>query len=152
MKRILAVCALAVMAVVLERPARSAEAPGDSLGAAVESTLTFTVEAGNRLYLDWKEEHTVALRDTFYLGDSEFTAVVESFLPDFRIVDGKPVSLADTLGNPAVHVFVLADSGAVDSSWAFLNFPPHFSARSFYTFQLKQIIGFRPKEPAAKEH
>jgi hypothetical protein len=47
---------------------------------------------------------------------------------------------------------VYKEGAAVDSSWAFLNFPPHFSPRSFYTFQLKEITGyaFGPRAAAAQ--
>ncbi len=58
------------------------------------------------------------------------------------------LNLSEAMNNPAVQVFVLADTGAVDSSWAFLNFPPHFSSKSFYSFQLKEVLGY--KGPSSK--
>jgi hypothetical protein len=71
-------------------------------------------------------------------------------MPDFRMLEGKPRNVSEFLQNPAIRVFVYADSGAVDSTWAFLNFPPHFSARSFYTFQLKKIEGYREPTTTGK--
>jgi hypothetical protein len=111
--------------------------------------LVLVVEVGNRMYPGWKETQRVGLNEAFYLGDTEYQATIREFLPDFRITDGKVVSITQTLGNPAAHVFVFNDSATVDSSWAFLNHPPHFSPNSFFTFRLQEIIGFESQEPEA---
>jgi hypothetical protein len=111
-------------------------------GAAAQDGLVLVVEVGNRMYPGWKETQRVGLDQPFFLGDTEYKATIREFLPDFRITDGKIVSISQTLGNPAAHVFVFNDSATVDSSWAFLNHPPHFSPRSFFTFRLQEIIGF----------
>lgn len=118
---------------------------------AADSALALVVHVGNRMYPDWKDSVRVHLDDAFYLGDTEYQATVREFLPDFRIIDGKIGSVTQTLGNPAAHVFVFNDSATVDSSWAFLNHPPHFSPQSFFTFQLKEIIGFVPQEEGMGE-
>lgn len=111
-----------------------------------DTALVFLLEAGSRLYPDWKEEHRVRAGEVFFLGDTEFTAAVQRFLPDFRLVDGRPVTASRNLANPAVRILTYKEGAPVDSAWAFLNFPPHFSPRSFFTFQLKQIVGY--EEPA----
>jgi len=113
---------------------------------AADSALALVVEVGNRMYPGWSETVRVNLDDPFYLGDTEYQATIRAFLPDFRIIDGKIGSVTQTLGNPAAHVFVFNDSATVDSSWAFLNHPPHFSPKSFFTFQLKEIVGFVPQQ------
>ena len=112
--------------------------------APADSGLVLQVEVGSRLYPGWKEQLRLRLGELFYLGDSEYTARIEEFLPDFRIIDGKFLTLSQELKNPAARVVVYHDTTAADTSWAFLNFPPHFSARSFFTFQLKEIAGFVP--------
>lgn len=108
--------------------------------APADTKYVFVIETGSRLYPEWKEENRVRLNQIFYIADSKFTARVTRFLPDFRIDKGQFVSASDSLKNPAVHVFVFSDSGAVDSTWAFQNFPPHFSPRSFYSFKLKEVL------------
>lgn len=120
--------------------------PADKTATAdtSDSNLVFVIEVGSRLYPDWAETTRVHLHEPFHIGDTEFTGVVSEFLPDFRIIDGKIVSVTDQMANPAAHVFVHGDSAAADSSWAFLNFPPHFSPRSFFTFQLTEVIGYEP--------
>jgi len=110
-------------------------------GPAPDTLTVLGIEAGSRLYPDWKESHQVRIGEIFFLGDTPLVASVREFFPDFRILEGKPVNWSDSLGNPAAHVFVYADTGAVDSSWAFLNFPPHFSPESFFTFRLTEIVG-----------
>jgi len=132
------------------RAAGSEGADPGTAGAAADTAVVFGIEAGSRLYPDWKEAHQVRRDQTFYLGDTPMVAAVKEFMPDFRIIDGKPRSVSDSLGNPAVHVFVYADSGAVDSVWAFLNFPPHYSERSFFTFRLTGITGL-PSGPVGTE-
>lgn len=157
MKRIAVLCVGLYVLFVGVAPSPFAEVPVDSLAVIADSlaissdtTLSFSITAGSRLYPDWHEDHVVRLQEEFFLGDTPFRGRVEGFIPDFRMVDGKPRSVSKLLGNPAIRVFVYADTGAVDSSWAFLNFPPHFSAKSFYTFQLKKIQGYQEPTPTGK--
>jgi len=110
--------------------------------AAPDTELILVLEIGSRLYPDWHEEQHLRMNQTFYLGDSEYTARIEGFVPDFRIIDKKIVNMSRELKNPAAHVVVYHDTTASDSTWAFLNFPPHFSPQSFFTFQLKEIQGY----------
>ena len=84
----------------------------------------------------------------FPIGDTENSGKVVRFLPSFMIVDGKPRSESAAMNNPAVRIMVYFKGTPNDSSWAFLNFPPHFSPKSFYTFQLKSITGY-PRTAAA---
>ena len=110
--------------------------------APADTALVLQVEVGSRLYPTWHEQLRLRLGELFYLGDSEYSARIERFLPDFRIIDGKFVSVTQKLANPAAHVIVYHDTTATDSTWAFLNFPPHFSPRSFFTFKLLEIQGW----------
>ena len=120
---------------------------------APDTVLAFRVEIGSPLYPNWKEEQRLHLDQLFYLGDSEFTARIRRFVPDFRIGEkGEILSVSSQLNNPAVQVVIYHDSTATDSTWAFLNFPPHYSARSFFTFQLKEIAGYRPAAQAPAPH
>lgn len=127
----------------------------DSL-AARDSSFTLEIEVRNRVYPDWREEWRVRLGETFYLGDSKYTARVERFVPDFRINDkGEVLSFSDHLNNPAAQIIVYGDSAATDTTWAFMNFPPHYSPRSFFAFRLKAVDGADPPtadnvDPAAR--
>lgn len=125
--------------------------PGISGAAAQESpaggdsSLVLEIEVTNRNYPGWREEWQVRLGETFYLGDSKFTARAERFVSDFRINDsGEILNYSNELKNPAAQVVVYGDSAATDTTWAFMNFPPHFSPRSFFAFKLLSIEGFEP--------
>lgn len=111
----------------------------DSTAASGADVPVFSVEIGNRLYPKWREEQRVREHEFFFLGDTRFTARVEEFLPDFRIGDDGPFSASPECLNPAIHVIVYDDTLATDSSWAFRNFPPHFSTRSFFMFKLLDV-------------
>lgn len=158
MNRVALVVVLAALAAAgLAHPQESV-APADSapaftpVPAPTDTSIVFVIETGSRLYPDWKEQHETRLHAPFYIGDTPYTAVVTDFFPDFKIVDRRAVNASAGMENPAAHVFVRADSGVVDSAWAFLNFPPHYSPRSFFTFQLKEVIGYgAPAAPPAKE-
>ena len=120
----------------------AASTTNDAFAVSDDSSLVFVLQLGNRLYPEWKEERGVHLHERFIIGDTEYTAMVTKLLPDFRIIDGKPGSLSRQMNNPAARVMVYRGGSAADSSWAFLNFPPHFSPRSFFTFQLKEVVGY----------
>jgi len=143
--------ALLVLGVQLTLGAAPGAAPPDSSGTVSRNIVipsdtawVFTVVAGSRLYPDWSEEHTVRLGEEFFLGDTPFRGRVDRFLPDFKLSGGTVENWSREMENPAVHVYVYGDSGAVDSVWAFRNFPPHFSPRSFFSFQLTEIEGYTP--------
>jgi len=131
-----------VLVLIWSIPAAAAATPATA--APADSGLVLQVEVGSRLYPTWHELLRLRLGELFYLGDSEYTARIDRFLPDFRIIDGKFLTVSQELKNPAARVVVYHDTTAADTSWAFLNFPPHFSPRSFFTFQLKDIAGFVP--------
>ena len=107
-----------------------------------DTSVTFALQAGSRLYPDWKEDHRVRLGERFLLGDTPSSAEVRRFFPAFLIVDGKKINTSRDMVNPAVQIVVYEEGAVSDSTWAFLNFPPHFSARSFFTFQLKSVEGY----------
>jgi hypothetical protein len=119
--------------------------------AADDARLALVVELGNRMYPEWRDTVRVHLDESFFLGDTEFRATFREFVSDFRILDGKVVSMSDSLANPAAHVFVFTDSGTVDSTWAFLNHPPHFSPDAFFTFRLQEIEGYEPSKAREEE-
>lgn len=151
--RIIVLAVLSIVAALFPVPDRVAAADEavftDTLAITADTSLVFTLDTGSRLYPDWKEENTVRLQQEFPIGDTEYRALVKAFMPDFRIIDGKPRNVSPGMKNPAAFIQVRNDSAVVDSAWAFLNFPPHFSPTSFFTFQLKKVEGY--PDPVAPE-
>lgn len=109
-----------------------------------DTAFVFAVEIGSRLYTDWKEEQKMRIGERAFIGDTEYAAAVTGFLSDFRLVDGRPVSASSEMKNPAAKIVTYKEDAAVDSTWAFLNFPPHFSPKAFFTFRLLSINGVGP--------
>lgn len=142
MKRSIVFLSALLAAQILVGAAPETSPPDSVVAVEPDTTWRFRLEVGSRLYPDWKEEHTTRFEEDFYLGDTELVARVVRFVPDFRLKDGEVVNWSNELANPAAFIYVVADTGAVDSVWAFLNFPPHYSARSFFSFKLLDVTGY----------
>lgn len=107
-----------------------------------------TLRVGHRVFPDWSEDHTVALRETFQIGDSELNAEVIRYEPDFAIIGRtkKITSRTSEPNNPAFQIVVYEGEVPRDTTWAFLNMPPHFSARSTVAFKVLRI-DFEGRKP-----
>jgi hypothetical protein len=98
-----------------------------------------TIRVKSRIYLDFKEDHTIKMYEKFNIADLEMEAVAVDFLPDFAIdtLTHKAFSRSDTLKNPAVKILIIDKNEKKEEVWAF---PPgmmrHYSARSFIGFEL----------------
>lgn len=125
-------------------PAQPSPASLAAPPAPPDTSARYRLRVGSRLYEEWSEEVVVAPFEKFFLGDTDLTASVLRYYNDFKMIDGKVVDASPAPNNPAVFVLVTRDTAAVDSAYAFRNFPPHFSARSFFTFQLMDL------DPAAE--
>ena len=98
---------------------------------------TVTLRMGHTLYRSFTDTATVRLGERFQVGDTQFTAEVDRFVPDFMIEDGKVVSRSDEVKNPAVHVNVYEDDKLVEGSWAFPGRGmPHINPKNFVYFMI----------------
>jgi hypothetical protein len=118
-----------------------------AMGAAPASKVerlrirSLTLGIGHRVFTDFYDEVTVRLNEEFRVGDSEFTGKAVEFLPDFAIgMKSKRVySASNEPRNPAFRIVVRKDGAPHDTSWAFLDMPPHFSRRSMLAFKLLRV-------------
>jgi hypothetical protein len=135
MRRILGI---AIVMAVLAAPVRAATPAPGAKGPRLD-TVTFGVH--HRVFHDFYDVQKVKLNQTFPLGDSEYSARVIQYLPDFQmdLEHHKFFSLSDQPRNPAFRVVVSKGKAAHDTSWAFLKSPPHFSAKSYFAFQVLRI-------------
>lgn len=141
-----AVAALMLASVVLAAgapaspaaPAAKAAAPaaGPKLKVARLSMIV-----GNRAFPDFRDRVTVKMHESFRVGDSQYSAKVVEFQPDFAmdLKSHKIMSRSQEPNNPAVKVFVWKNGAPDDTSWAFLNMPPHYGRHSMLAFQLTRI-------------
>jgi hypothetical protein len=103
------------------------------------STVTFGIR--HRVFHDFSDRQMVKLNQDFLLGDTEFSARVVQYVPDFQmdLKRHKIFSLSDQPNNPAFKIIVRKGKVPQDTTWAFLKSPPHFGARSYFAFQVLRI-------------
>lgn len=117
-------------------PAKAAAAPGTRLRVK-RAVLGIRHRAIHEFY----DEAIVKLGEEFPVGDTPYRAKVLRFVPDFGIdMETRQVfSRSDRPENPAMQIATWEKGAAHDTSWAFLNFPPHFSKRALLAFQVLRI-------------
>jgi len=100
-----------------------------------------TLGVQHRVFHDFRDVHRVKLGEEFLLGDSDYSARVVQYLPDFQmdLASRRDDSLTDQPSNPAFRVVVKKGKAVQDTTWAFLNNPPHFGARSYFAFQVLKL-------------
>lgn len=115
---------------------KSATAPGSRL--RVKQAV---IGIRHRAVHDFYDEATVKLGEEFPVGDTEYRAKVLRFVPDFGIdlETRKVFSRSERPDNPAMQIATWEKGVPHDTSWAFLNFPPHFSKRALLAFQVLRI-------------
>ncbi len=127
----------AILLAVWLSPAASGAAPAPDGGAA-SLPDSVTVRMIHRVFTSFADTQTVRPGEEFYVGDTEYSAVIEDFTPDFGITpDGTVIARSKVAHNPAFRVKVFKDGAPVDSVWAFLETsPPHFRRNSLIGFQV----------------
>ena len=126
------------VAILVGRAALAAAPASPVRPVRVESV---TLRILHRVFPDFREEDKVRLKEEFRVGDTDYTAKVVEFVPDFSLdlKSRKVVSRSNDPRNPAVRVVVKEKGVPRDTSWAFLNFPPHFAAKNILAFQILRI-------------
>jgi hypothetical protein len=103
------------------------------------AAVTFGVR--HRVFHEFRDLHRVKLNEDFPLGDSEFSARMVQYVPDFQmdLPARKIYTLSDQPRNPAFKLIVRKNKVPQDTSWAFLKSPPHFGAHSYFAFQVLKV-------------
>jgi hypothetical protein len=101
--------------------------------------MSFVV--GHRVFTQFRDQVTVRMQETFRVGDSEYSAKVVEFQPDFTmdLETHRVGSRSSEPNNPAVRVIVWKNGAPDDTAWAFLNMPPHFARHSMLAFRLTRL-------------
>jgi hypothetical protein len=117
-----------------------------SLASACRSDVSsVTVRVSHLLYPDYRQILTVKMFDKFQLGDTDLSAAVVEFVPDFAIdtVSHKIVSGSRELRNPAFKIVVTRGGEKKEEHWAFFKAAvPHFTRQSGLVFE---ILAFKVK-------
>lgn len=106
-----------------------------------DEDVRFVLEVGHLHFPDFQEVHRVGMGERFAIGDTELSARITRFEPDFAINTdaGKIFSRTQELNNPAVLVEVLQDGDTVAEKWAFRASMPHMGGETPVTFRLLSV-------------
>jgi hypothetical protein len=118
--------------------ATSAKKPPASSAARVKSV---TLGIRHRVFQNFSELQTVAPRKEFPVGDTEYSARIVRYIPDFAmdLETRKIISRSNEPRNPAFEIVVREKKVPQDTVWAFLNMPPHFARKSMLAFKIARI-------------
>ncbi len=119
-------------------PAGGAPPPGPSPAHRVESV---TLEIYHRVFHDFRERQRVGLGREFRIGDTDYSARIVRYVPDFAM-DTRTrtvVSRTPEPHNPAFRIVVRRGGEPQDTTWALLKMPPHFAMRSMLAFKILRI-------------
>jgi len=102
---------------------------------------TVTLGIRHRVFQDFMDVRKVRLRQRFQVGDTDYSATVMEFVPDFAMSlrNGKVVSRSPEPNNPAFRIVVRFKGQPQDTTWALLKMPPHFAAKSMLAFKVARI-------------
>ncbi len=144
-------CVVAAVAVAQAAPPAGAPAakPAARPAAAVAAGTTagapklkdVTLHIFNRIFPSFHDKVTAVPRKEFRVGDTDYTARVVEFVPDFTmdIKTKKVTSRGTEPKNPAFKIIVKKGNVPTDTTWAFFNMPPHFARTSMLAFVATEI-------------
>lgn len=95
----------------------------------------------HRVFPSFGQKVTVKMQERFPVGDTDYSAQIVQFLPhfDYDIKRRRAVSRSNELRNPAFRVVVREKGVPKDTTWVFLDAPPHFARTSMLAFQVLRI-------------
>lgn len=100
-----------------------------------------TLLVRHRVFHDFRDVQRVKLKQDFILGDTDYSARVVEYVPDFSmdLTSRKIVSKSDRPDNPAFRIIVFQKQVPQDTTWALLKMPPHFARKSMFAFQVVKV-------------
>jgi hypothetical protein len=130
-------CAVLCAAMLLGAATGAAPPPAGA-PARVKSV---TLRVRHRVFPGFKEDHRIALKKDFAIGDTDYTARVVEYVPDFAMgMESKKVfSRSNEPNNPAFRIIVRMKGQPQDTTWALLNMPPHYTRKSLLAFKVMRI-------------
>ena len=125
--------------------------PPDLSTARKVKQLTLMIR--HRVFHDFAEQIVTRLGEPFPIGDTEYSATVDQYVPDFAmdIKTGHVILRTADANNPAVRIVVKEKGVLQDTTWALLDMPPHFGRKSMLAFQMIKIEYTSGKPLVAKQ-
>jgi hypothetical protein len=142
-RRLLLLGALALLAAAPARAAApgAAAAPRAATSGSPAKLKSVTLHVFNRVFPDFHDKVVATLQKEFRVGDTDYTARVIRFEPDFSLdlKTRKAFSRSGEPKNPAFQIVVSRAGTPHDTSWAFFNMPPHFGIKETLAFVATRI-------------
>jgi hypothetical protein len=103
----------------------------------------YEIEVRNPHAEDFVEVHEVGMNEEFKVGDTNYSAMVIRFEPDFTIdLDTKEVvSRSQDMNNPAILLEIYENGNKVVEQWVFRKEMPHMSRKTPISFALLTVDG-----------
>lgn len=100
-----------------------------------------TLDIRHRVFHDFADRQKVKLNQTFVIGDTDLSARIVQYVPDFSmdLKTRKVTSRTEQPDNPAFRIIVWQKKVPQDTVWAFLNMPPHFAMKSLVAFRVLRV-------------
>ncbi len=100
-----------------------------------------TLDIRHRVFHEFADRQRVKLNQTFVIGDTDLSARIVQYVPDFSLDlrNHKVTSKSEQPDNPAFRIIVWQKKVPQDTTWAFLNLPPHFAKKSLVAFRVTRI-------------
>ena len=95
----------------------------------------------HRGFHDFRDLQRVKLKRDFILGDTDYSARVVEYVPDFTmdLASHRITSRSDRPHNPAFQIIIFQKGVPQDTTWALLKMPPHFARKSYFAFQVVRL-------------
>jgi hypothetical protein len=107
-----------------------------------------TLEIRHRVFHDFTDRQQVKLNQEFPVGDTDYTARIVQYVPDFAMdmKTRKVLSRSNEPKNPAFKIIVKQKKAPQDTTWAMINMVPHYARKSMLAFHVVRIdfIGHAP--------
>lgn len=136
-------CVVAAVAVAQAAPpaAKPAAPAAGAAASGVPKLKNVTLHIFNRVFPSFHDKVTALPSKEFRVGDTEYTARVVEFVPDFTmdLKTRKVTSRGTEPKNPAFKIIVKKNNVPTDTTWAFFNMPPHFARTSLLAFVATEI-------------
>jgi hypothetical protein len=143
-----AACCLALCGLTWLAAAPAAAPKTKTVSSHAARVQSVTLGIRHRVFQNFSEIQKVAIDQEFPVGDTEYSARVVRYVPDFamELKSGTIVSRSNEPNNPAFQIVVKEKSVPQDTTWALLNMPPHFARKSLLAFKVARI-DFVGREP-----
>ena len=143
--------AIAALTAATPAPAPKSEpgaASGTKASMAAPKLQSVTLAIRHRIFHDFADQQMALLNKEFVVGDTEMTGRIVQYIPDFTmdLKSGKVTTRSSEPKNPAFKIIVRDKGKAVDTTWAMLSLPPHFTRKSYLAFKVMRI-DFIGREP-----